>query len=951
VLTQSWQTYDTGPWTWNSVYGDIALADIYQLQVAVEKGASETSGEACVTQVYATINYTVGIPTLDWVVERGFFSDGVHPDSAPKGSTFEFLVEYEDSDGVPPAVSQVWIDLDDSGTYEEGEKFVMEVVDKGDSKDTEGRAFHCSIPIDRAGDGVLNYRFFFSDGAHDATGDPATDHAFVVTQGDTAPTVQEVDHGTLLEGTSSDPVTSGSPLQFWVHYADEDNDPPQVSQVWVDLDDSGSYELEEKFDMENLGGADYQSGVDYMKSITMYHPGEPSDGVLRYRFHFSDGLYVAESDFLEGAVTVDQSGGIYYVCKEGKGTPPYDVWAEAAGSIRSAVAQASRRLGRDEVATVIVAQGTYNEPITMKDGVHVINKAGDTPILMGPQEDGQEIVKFSGPMKCNLRGFEIANTGKGAGIFMEGTSGRVTTVIEGCVIHDSSNGAGIRLDGQVWATIAGCSIYGNGEGGISTKPGGMTPDQLESGSSVLIAGNIIGDVGKGNGNAGIYLRGAGPNIQVAVGGPAVGEGNAITCNGEAGIRLQGIDQVRVENNDISHNSEAGMLLVDVSTVSPHISNNRIHHHVNEAGINIGGASKLIVGDGNHVYANQAGIVFYVLSNSRLDGGASSMPVVIKGNSLYENAFAGIAVRDAITGGLRIAENRIFQNKHGGIGIHNTCELEIVRNDIFHNVRGGIHTGTDEGDAGEGLLTSDGLIEVTIRQNKVYTNGQSGEDEHGGGIDVRHASGLVENNLVYGNKRGGIRFGDYIREITNNTVVANGQDDIGGGIIYDDPALGAVNSRADGLLRGIPLIRNNICAFNEKAGLRVGGNGYPCPENPDYGDGGRYWDYNLLYANNGTGENNCRWNSSSPQRGCVNRNFGGCWFACEELDGERYCWISSGPHDMVANPLFVENSENYSLAPDSPALCGGICLGLPCSECQDPTRTDLGAHGGRYPIDW
>jgi len=952
ALTPSWETYAKGPWTLNSPYEEMDSVDIYNLQVAIEKVSSEGLGEACVTQIYVTIDYTAGIPTLDWAGSRGFVSDGVHPDSAPKGSIFEFRVEYEDGDGDAPAVRQVWIDLDDNGTYEPGEKFIMDEVDGGDPNYAAGRAFHCSIPMDRSGDGVMHYRFFFSDGTSDAMGDPTTDHALVVTLGDNAPSLKEAGHGTLLTGTNPDRATSGSSFEFWARYGDVDNDPPQVQQVWVDLDDSGSYEKEEKFDMVSLGGTDYRSGEEYMKSMTIYHPGEPSDGTLQYRFYFSDGLYVAEGETTtDFTFTVEESGGIYYVSKSGEDTGQYDAWARAATSVQTAVDYARRELAPNEVATVIVAGGTYGGAVTMRDGVHVINKAGDTPVLMGSQGDQQEAVTISGPVNCNLRGFEITNTGSGAGIFMEGTSGMVAAVIEDCAIHHNSQGAGVRLNGQVAATITGCSIYGNDEGGISTKPGGTTPDQLQSGSSVLIRGNTIGGIEQGNANAGIYLKGSGGNIQVTIGGPAPSEGNAISYNGEAGIRLQNIDLVSIENNDVSNNSEAGILLVDVNTVSPHVRDNQIHHHVNEAGINIGGASNVVIGDSNEIYANQGGIVFYVSANSRLDGNASSQPVIIKGNNIYGNSFGGIAIRDAIAGKVSIVENSIYQNSHGGIGIHNSCELEIIANEISHNARGGLHTGTDGADGG-GFLASNGLADLTIRQNKVHGNGQSGEDGYGGGIDVRHASGRVENNLVYENKRGGIRFGDYILEITNNTVVANGENDSGGGIIYDDPGVGNVNDPADGMLTGTPVIRNNICAYNEKAGLRVGGNDYPCPEeNPDYGDGGSYWDYNLLYANNDTGEDNCRWGSSNPHRRCVNRNYGGCWFACEGVGDKQYCWSISGPNDIIAMPLFAEDVDDYHLAADSPAICAGMCPDPPCSECLDTTKADMGAYGGRYPIDW
>ena len=439
----------------------------------------------------------------------------------------------------------------------------------------------------------------------------------------------------------------------------------------------------------------------------------------------------------------------------------------------------------------------------------------------------------------------------------------------------------------------------------------------------------------------MYLKGSGSGIQLTIGGSLAADSNTIFYNTEAGISLEGIDQVSIENNEISYNSEDGILLIDVSTVTPHIKNNNIHHHVNgdEAGINIGGGSNVTIGDNNDINNNYAGIAF-----DTGDTNPSSQPVAIEGNLIHDNSYAGITVKDAITGKVTISEqNDIYLNDRGGISIQNSCELDIIENKIRDNARGGIHTGTHLENGG-GFSGSTGSAVLTIKKNKVYDNGAS---SYGGGIDVRHASGTIYNNLVYDNYRGGIRFGDYITEIIHNTVADNGQSSLGGGIIYDNLA-GAVNADPEGTLTDSPnfppgpLIRNNISAFNVKTGLRVGKNPSgltSCPDNPDRDDpnlGDKYRDYNLLYSNNGTGATNCGWYRDSGISyvlilSCAKKQYGACGA------GFPKPFAMESPNDIIADPLFVD--AEYRLDNNSLAKTGGA------------GGVEMGAYGGSDPINW
>lgn len=477
------------------------------------------------------------------------------------------------------------------------------------------------------------------------------------------------------------------------------------------------------------------------------------------------------------------------VCPAGPPTCDYS-------SIQDAIDDAS------SADTVEVRAGTYNENITMKDGVDVVNNPGDTPVIDGGETDS--VVTFSGALSngSTLDGFDIKNAGSNPGIYVQGTGAGITnsTTIKDCLIHGNS-GPGIKVDGN---------------GTNTTAP--------------IIDNNEI----YGNTEEGIYILNGGSASEDAV----------------------------ILNNTIRENTLAG--------------------------INIGGASYVTVGEDNIVRDNYAGIAF--------DTGAptSSRPVEIIGNDIFSNDEGGISLKDAITGEVTITQNDIHENTKGGIGIQNSCELVITENDIYENFRGGIHTGTDVADPG-GFGGSPGSADLNIRKNKVHNNGRSG---YGGGIDVRHAEGIIYNNLAYRNHRVGIRFGDWIDEIINNTVVNNGQNDSGGGIIYDDIyASGSVNDPPEGY-PPVPLpIRNNISAYNEKAGVRA------CFTNTENSE---ERDYNLFYGNyrwssvhGWYNDPDCGWPPGFTVLSCPNQQYGGCGVQLGDSG-----WELTDPHDKMANPLFV-----------------------------------------------
>lgn len=432
------------------------------------------------------------------------------------------------------------------------------------------------------------------------------------------------------------------------------------------------------------------------------------------------------------------------------------------------------------------------------------------------------------------------------------------------------------------------------------------------------------DILNGGTNGGVYLQPTGAGIANST----MIKNCSIHGNSGSGIKLDGayaITAPTIDNNDIYNNGEEGLYIMDGGSSSEDvvITHNDIHGHMSKPGINMGGASYVAIGDNNDIYSNYAGIAFDTTF-------LSTQPVTITHNNIYGNSQGGIYIRDTMTGQVTISQNDIYQNTMGGIGIRNSCDLLITRNEIRDNGRGGIHTGSDVADGGE-FYGSPGSAVLTIRQNKVHNNGGS---NYGGGIDVRHASGSIDNNLVYENLRGGIRFGDYITAIVNNTTAQNGQSGLGGGIIYDDLP-GAVNDPAAGDPPAPLNITNNIGVYNEKAGIRA------CFSNTE---GAEERDYNLVYANNGTGETDCGYPDSLIMS-CTNKQFGGCGGKWNPSPPPNI--LLDGSHNIIADPLFKDmGNDDFRLQRvidgdpfDSPAIGTGV------------GGVDLGAYGGSYPIDW
>jgi hypothetical protein len=265
------------------------------------------------------------VPILAWTGQTHFETGGVYPDSATSGNSFEFRVSYSDVDNTVPTSIQVWVDLNDDGDFDDpGEKQDMTELDSGDTVITDGKLYTKTIALDYAGDGNLNYRFYATDGTDDAVGDPVSGGVVHVIPGSNiAPTLAWTgEAGYTADGVDPDIAIGGSDFVFKVSYADADNDPNPVVQVWVDRNDDGDYEDDgEKTDMTTV------DGTIYTVTLTLAHG---NDRDLRYCFYASDGTDVATgAPVFDNTVTVTNDAVLpgtvgYWKFEEGSGTAALD---------------------------------------------------------------------------------------------------------------------------------------------------------------------------------------------------------------------------------------------------------------------------------------------------------------------------------------------------------------------------------------------------------------------------------------------------------------------------------------------------------------------------------------------------------------------------------------------------------------------------------------------------
>jgi hypothetical protein len=155
--------------------------------------------------------------------------------------------------------------------------------------------------------------------------------------------------------------------------------------------------------------------------------------------------------------------------------------------------------------TVLVAAGTYNENIELKNGVDVVSDRTGNTTISGT--DGVPVVTANFKTNAKLDGFTITNgsgTQVGAGVSIQASSSNVT--ISNCVITGNTallRGGGIAIDDSA-ATIVNCTIVGNTANKIG-ELGGTGGGIYIVDSSPIIINCITANNTALNAGGGIYV--------------------------------------------------------------------------------------------------------------------------------------------------------------------------------------------------------------------------------------------------------------------------------------------------------------------------------------------------------------------------------------------------------------------------------------------------------------
>ena len=258
-----------------------------------------------------TVQHDANSPVLRWTGEEGFENDGVEVNSSTDGTgyTLTFRIEYTDYDGERPGQSneawldagyEVWVDANDNGTYEAGERYLM---DEDWQPSQSGSAYtgvysrsiyHVMDPQD----GELKYRFFFHDGKNMATGVGVGERSIFFNlaslQSMSIPATTEINRT----------------VTFRVKYISLDNKLPTTRCLWLDINDNKVMEENEKLVMDPVDSSDLncKDGKEYKREQLIKYAG---DGELQYRFlfeHPDQGKVLGEPEQIQTiAVTVPSS--------------------------------------------------------------------------------------------------------------------------------------------------------------------------------------------------------------------------------------------------------------------------------------------------------------------------------------------------------------------------------------------------------------------------------------------------------------------------------------------------------------------------------------------------------------------------------------------------------------------------------------------------------------------
>ena len=500
-------------------------------------GADTAIGGPTVDGVFSLLDKA---STLSWTGEPGYEADGVNPDHGAKSGNYTFRVKYTYDDGHCPASGtdniRVFIDLDQNGTYEAGEKFPLTEVSAGDTNCTaagDGKLYAISRILPNLSNNAVsyNYRFYAYDGAKDAIGEPVTDGGIVTVAGsfNNPPLLSWSPKSCQPQGAEPPRAAMNRPMWFRVNYVDDDNQCPLGGssniQVWVDLDNSGSYTPNEQI---NLDAADADGncttaggGKLYQKQIT---PTQVASDI-RYRFYATDGIDNASGEPVDVGSDIDVINARYAVMQDGSHDGVYS---------HNTVTSALGAVGSQQGETILVHGGTYPERLYItQDQTTIASACGPEETIV--QHSNNPVVHFYRAVNTVLDGFTVTG-GSGRGVFSKSTTyaGNSSPIIRNSIVRGNS---GVGLYNE-WGTmtVSDSEIFNNSGGGADMF-----------GGSTFTNTTIRNNSTSGNGG-GILLRSAATLSNVTITDNTASQGGGISCETDQSYRVLDVDRAVISGN-------------------------------------------------------------------------------------------------------------------------------------------------------------------------------------------------------------------------------------------------------------------------------------------------------------------------------------------------------------------------------------------------------------------
>jgi parallel beta-helix repeat protein len=288
------------------------------------------------------------------------------------------------------------------------------------------------------------------------------------------------------------------------------------------------------------------------------------------------------------------------------------------GSLRQAILDANATAGAD---TITFNVGSGPQTIALLSALPAITEAVTIDGTTQPGFTGDPIIELNG-----------AAAGAGSGLVIQAAN----VTIRGLVINRFA-GSGIQTEGT--NTVITGSWIGLGLDGVTDQ---------------------------GNANFGILCFS--PCNALNVGGPLPSLGNVISGNGSNGVRVLGVTAASIFGNRIG-TDRTGLIAV-----------------ANNTGVEVASSSNVLI-DSNVISGNVRGIDIRLSNDVTVQtnfigvgsNGTTAVPNAtqgilvegngndIRGNTIANNAFQGIAVINAAAGNL-ISQNRIFTNGLLGIDL-------------------------------------------------------------------------------------------------------------------------------------------------------------------------------------------------------------------------------------------------------------------------------------------